>query len=313
MRERPILSTWAGVVLISFSGLMVRMAGVEPWRSAWLRCAYALPVLGALWLWERRRARAGAGLRPLAALAGGLLGADLLVWHHAIDHIGAGLATVLPNLQVVLVGLVGVVAFGERPRRLFWAALPVVLLGVWLLGATGQVVAEGKSVAAGVAFGLATAAFYTGYIVLLRLARVRTPRAGTVAVVFSATLGAAAITFAAALAGGVAAPPAALAPNLWLLALALGSQVLGWLLLSASIHRLPAALTGVALLLQPVLALLWGRLLLAEPIGWLQAGGAGVLLVGVALAHRGAAEVRRVGRTAPAEAPAGRAVSNPLE
>ncbi|RMG16726.1 MAG: DMT family transporter [Deltaproteobacteria bacterium] len=293
MRGRPIVLTWAGVVLISFSGLFVRLAGVEPLRSAFLRCAYALPVFALLLFASRRRA-AGAlrtALMPLAAVAGGLLGADLVVWHQSIDHIGAGLATVLPNLQVVLVGLVGVLFFGERPRPLFWAALPVVLAGVWMLGATGEGVAPGKSVVAGVIFGLLTAVFYTGYIVLLRVARLRRPGAGAIETMASATAGAAAITFAAAALRGVASPPAALLPNLWLLALALGSQVAGWLLLAASIHRLPAALTGVALLLQPLLALLWGRVLLDEPIGWVQAAGAGVLLTGVGLAHRAATEV----------------------
>jgi drug/metabolite transporter (DMT)-like permease len=68
--------------------------------------------------------------------------------------------------------------------------------------------------------------------------------------------------------------------------LALGSQVVGWLLLTSSIHHLPAAATSVALLLQPVLALVWGAVLLSEPIGVPQVLGAAVVLVGVALAHR---------------------------
>ena len=35
----------------------------------------------------------------------GLLRGDLVLWHHSIDYVGAGLATVLGNMQVVLVGL----------------------------------------------------------------------------------------------------------------------------------------------------------------------------------------------------------------
>jgi drug/metabolite transporter (DMT)-like permease len=39
----------------------------------------------------------------LALAAGVLFAADLVFWHHAIQDVGAGLATVLANLQVVLV------------------------------------------------------------------------------------------------------------------------------------------------------------------------------------------------------------------
>ena len=58
---------------------------------------------------------------------------DLLSWHHAIEYVGAGLATVLGNLQVLIVALAAWLLFGERPRRNVLLALPVVLLGVVLI------------------------------------------------------------------------------------------------------------------------------------------------------------------------------------
>lgn len=280
-----MIRTWMGVVLISFSAVFVRLADVEPARSAFLRNAYALPVLIVLVLYTRRRS-GGSAFVPAAVVAGLFLGLDLVAWHVSIAHIGAGLATVLPNLQVVFVGVAGMVVFGERPARWFWAALPVVLLGVWLIATAGQpVIAEG-SVPLGVALGVVTALFYSGFLIVLRAARLRSPDAGAVAVLTSATFGAMAATGAFAGTQGVASPAGAWPADGWLIALALGSQVMGWLLLTSSIHRLPAALTSVALLLQPLLALVWGAVLLEEPIGWPQVGGAAVLLAGVAAAHR---------------------------
>ncbi|HEX2027523.1 MAG TPA: DMT family transporter [Nitriliruptorales bacterium] len=288
MLSHPLLSTWVGVVLISFSGVWVRLAGVEPARSAFLRNAYALPVLAGLVLWVRSRRGhpARQPLLPVAVAAGVLLAADLIAWHASLGIIGVGLGTVLPNLQVVFVGLVSLVAFGERPHGGFWLALPVVLGGVWLLGAFGRPVVTGGSVLAGVALGVVAALCYSGFLVGLRVARLRRPGANAVETLASATLGAtlASGTFAAV--EGAVGPAPTWAANGWLLALALGSQVAGWLLLTASIHRLPAALTSVALLLQPLLALLWGAALLDEPIGAGQVAGAAVLLLGVAGAHR---------------------------
>jgi drug/metabolite transporter (DMT)-like permease len=289
---RALAATLGGTVLISFSGIFVRLADVEPARSAFLRGAYALPVFVLLVLWARRRRPAGgrpplrAAFVPMAALAGGLLGADLIAWHESIAILGAGLATVLPNLQVVLVGLAGVLLLGERPRWFFWVAVPAVLAGVWLLAAAGRPVIEGGSVPLGVAFGVLTAVFYAGYILVLRVARTRHPGAGVLEVMASATFGATVVTGVFAATRGVAAPAFSWPADGWLLALALGSQVIGWGLLASSIHRLPAALTAVTLLLQPALALVWGGLLLAEPIGAVQLLGAGVVLAGVVAGQR---------------------------
>lgn len=296
---------WLGAVLISFSGVWVRLADVEAIRSAFLRGAYALPVLAVLVL---LRARAGDDgqrwFRPVAFLAGVLLGLDLIAWHFSIAIIGAGLGTVLPNLQVVFVGLVGVVLFRERPRRGFWVALPIVLVGIWLLAAVGEPVARDGNVPFGVGLGVVAGISYAVSLVVLRLSRARGTASSAVGVLWSLTLGATAVTGAVAVARGVAGPAGWPADG-WLAALAIGSQVVGWLLLTSAIHRLPAAATSVALLLQPVLALVWGALLLGEPVGRLQVLGAAIVLIGVALAHAAVRGIRVAPPrgTTPAEAP----------
>ncbi|MGH9024400.1 MAG: DMT family transporter, partial [Acidimicrobiia bacterium] len=278
----------AGVLLISWSGILVRLAGVEPARSAFLRMAYALPVLGLVGWWHQRRspgARAGPAVLPLAVLAGLFLGVDLVAWHASVGIIGAGLGTIFPNLQVVFVGVVGRLVLGERPRRAFWMALPVIVFGVALLGFAGAGLEPGSTATAGIVYGLLSACFYSGYLILLRQARLRTPQAGVLQVVGSATLGAAASTGAFAVAAG-AASPAGWPADGWLVVLALGCQVGGWVALASSIHRLPASSTSVTLLLQPVLALVWAAALLGEPFTPYQLAGAGIVLVGVAAAHR---------------------------
>lgn len=278
----PTAPVWAGTVLISFSAVWVRLADVEALRSSFLRVAYALPVFAVLILARRIRRP----FVPMAAVAGAFLGLDLMAWHVSIGIIGAGLATVLPNLQVVVVGLIGVVWLRERPRPLFWLALPVVLAGVWLLAVVGRPVVAGGSVPVGVGLGLLTAVAYSVYLVLVREARVRRPDVDVVAVMASATLGATIVIGIGAAFQGVAGPAGEWPAEGWLILLALGSQVVGWLLLTTSIHRLPATLTSVALLLQPVLAVVWGGVLLNEPVGPPQIAGAALVLVGVAAAQR---------------------------
>ncbi|MFC3453552.1 hypothetical protein [Amycolatopsis speibonae] len=62
-------------------------------------------------------------------LAGVLLGIDMVLWSEAIFSVGAGVATALVNVQVVLVPLAGLLWFGERPSRLFWLSIPVMPAG----------------------------------------------------------------------------------------------------------------------------------------------------------------------------------------
>jgi drug/metabolite transporter (DMT)-like permease len=217
----------------------------------------------------------------LAWLAGAFFAADLVLWHHAIDQVGAGLATVLGNIQVVLVAVIAWAALGERPERRTLVAVPVVLLGVVLISGVLDERAYGEAPALGVLFGVLTAIVYSGFLLVLRAGTkdVRRP-AGPL---FYATLASALAT----LPPGWALGELELAPTWpahgWLLVLALSAQVLGWLLIAAALPRVPAAITSVLLMLQPVLAVLLAIVLLGEDPSPLQLAGIGTVLAGIVL------------------------------
>ncbi len=78
-------------------------------------------------------ARCRGGSLAVAALAGVAFTGDLMFWHNAIEAVGAGLATVLGNLQVIIVGFFAWLLLGERPSRATLLALPIVLAGVILI------------------------------------------------------------------------------------------------------------------------------------------------------------------------------------
>jgi drug/metabolite transporter (DMT)-like permease len=283
---------WLGALMISFSAVWIRLADVEPARSALLRGAYAVPVLAVLVAVRRRSDRAGTPwLVPGGIAAGLLLGLDFVAFHASIGIIGAGLGTVLPSMQVVFVGIVGVWLFHERPGRTFWFSLPLVLGGMWVLSVVGEPISTAGSFPLGVLLGVVVAVFYTGVLVLLRVLRGGIKGSSTVSLLLSLTLGSTLATGPVAAFEGVFGPAGWPADG-WLILLAVGSQVIGWLLVTSSIHRLPAAATSVALLLQPVLALVWGSILLAEPLGIPQFVGAGIVLLGVALANHGVRQAR---------------------
>ena len=70
----------------------------------------------------------------------------------------------------------------------------------------------------------------------------------------------------------------------WLVLLALSSQVLGWLLISVSLPRLPAVLTSIVLMLQPVSTVFLWAILLSEAPSAVQLTGVAIVIAGVAVA-----------------------------
>jgi drug/metabolite transporter (DMT)-like permease len=283
LSQRPVLAAVLGALTIAFSAVLVRLADTTPATAAIFRCVYGLPPLALLAWYERRRyGPRAAGQARLAWIAGAFFAADLVAWHHAIGLVGAGLATVLGNTQVVLVPIVAWLVLGERPSWRVAVSVPIVLFGVILIsGVIGLGVPYGDNPLLGVVFGVATGAAYAGFILVQRQANadIRRP-AGPL---FDATLSAALFSMLIGLPLGEVNLVPSWPTHGWLLLLALGVQVIGWLFISVSLPRLPAAITSVVLTIQPVGSVLLGIWLLAETPSAFQLLGVLFILAGLAL------------------------------
>jgi drug/metabolite transporter (DMT)-like permease len=307
----PAATAAAGAVCISSSAVLMKLADTTPSITALGRCAFALPLLGALAWAERRRGapRLPSPSRRLAWLAGVFLAGDLIVWSHAITAIGAGLGTVVGNLQVIIISLLAWLFLGERPRRSLVLAFPVMLAGLVLVGGladVGGARAYGTDPRLGVLYGVAVAVIYAVYILTLRQATSAPgprppgprpphslspgPRPAVAAVLFEATIGA---TVASAVLGwmlndyrlGLDPSPW---PTLgWLALLALTSQVIGWLLITVSMPRLQAGMIGALLLVQPAGSVALSYAFLGERPSVLQLAGVVLVLAGVVVAVSG--------------------------
>src|SRR5262252_8656619 len=290
-RGRALAAAGLGAACLSASAILIKLADTGPATAAFYRCFLALPVLIALAVVERRRRgprRPAAHLG--AAVAGAFLAVDLVLWNHAIADVGAGIATVLGNLQVLFVALAAWVLLRERPGRRFLLALPVVMTGVVLVSGLAGAGAGDSHPLAGVAFGLGTSVAYTAFLLILRQTSAGTPHiAGPLAEVTTvAALGSLLLGLAF---GGLRLDVPW--PSLrWLLLLSFSSQTVGWLFITASLPRLPAAVSSLLLLLQPVAALGLAAAVLAERPSLAQLAGA-VLVCGGVLAASWASPASR--------------------
>jgi len=286
LHDRPILAALSGALAIAFSGILFRVAHVSPTTGAFFRCLYALPVLGSLaWLEDHRYGPRPLKQRGLAWIAGAVFAVDLIAWHQGIEEVGAGLATVLGNLQVVLVGLLAWAILRERPSGRSLAAIPVALVGVVFISGAFEHGAYGRNPGLGVAYGILTALAYSAFLLILREGNrdLRRP-AGPL---FDATLVCALTTIPVGLVWGNLDWTPGWQAQGYLLLLALSSQALGWLLISITLPRLPAALTSVLLTFQPVLSVLFAWAILGESPSALQLGGVALVLSGLLIVSAG--------------------------
>jgi len=276
-----LLAALAGAVLISFSAIFFALSEVSPITGAFFRSVYALPVLFVLWFARRSQDRRPGKRRWMAIGAGIALGADIVSWHAAIGHIGTGLATLLANTSVIFVALGAWILFKERPRNTTLVAIPVILFGVTLVSGLGQGDAFGANPLRGTLLALLAATFYASFFLAFRHSNDdRAPAAGPL---MEATLGAALASLVMGIVGSNLDFAITWPAHGWLLAVAIGSQVSGWLLISYVLPRLPVAETATIILLQPALTIVWGAMIFGERPSALQIVGGLIILGGVAL------------------------------
>jgi drug/metabolite transporter (DMT)-like permease len=284
----PRTAAFSAAIGISFAAILFVLSDASPSTATVFRCLYALPLL---WL-LRRREDAAYGPRPWRVrrwpfLAGIFFAGDLLLFHHSILLMGAGLATVLINVQVVIVLIAAWLIWDERPTLMQAVGVPIALAGIVLISGILDADAYGSDPVLGSVLGILTAVCYAGYLLLLRKGRDRSRAAGPI---FDSTLACLLVALAAGLAAGDFDPMPALPSHVWLLLLALTAQVGGGVMLAVALPRLPAVTTSLILLVQPVLATVFAIIILSEAPSSAQFAGVLLIIGGVLL---GAARSRR--------------------
>ena len=295
--RRPRLGAALGAIAISQSSTLAKLSDASPAVVTLFRGVVALPFLALLA--RREGHRAAPRDRALALIAGGLFALDLQCFHLSIPLLGVGLATVVPNAQVFIVGALAALA-GERTPRRAIAAIPLAFVGLLLLarvvdpfGVNGvadpAVIAAGSDPALGVLWGIGAATFYALYLVITR--RISTSATGSAAVgpftmLRDSAVGMIAVSLLLALLTGSLLPPEVWPGVGWLALLALMSQVLGYPLINASIPHLPSVVGSVLLFVQPLMTLVAGVIIFGEIPTPGQLVGALVLFGGVLVAAR---------------------------
>ena len=266
--RRTMLIALAGAFLLSFAPLFYIQSETTPITGAFFRMAYAIPILLILVWYLNREDSRSFNTRMLTFAAGILLAIDFAGYHSAIDYIGSGIATLIGNSQVIIVTLSSWWLFGERPNRMILLALPMVMLGLVFIAGIWDDEPYGEDPFKGVIASILAAIFYSSFLILYRYSnRIKAPSAN---LQFDATIGAATglLLIGIAPLEGLDIEPINFTLSWpghgWLILLAISCQIIGWIAITFALPRLPAAHTSFAVLLQPVLTIVWGVILLSE-------------------------------------------------
>ncbi|MGE5097237.1 MAG: DMT family transporter [Betaproteobacteria bacterium] len=274
----------AGGCAIAFAPIFVRLSDIGPVSSAFWRTALAAPLL---WMWTLRDAGRGREAENRhwkeLVLAGLFFAGDLGVWHWSIVWTSVANSTLLANLAPIFVTLAGWLFWHRKVTRTFLVGMFVAIGGMFIL--VGPHFGIGGTRLLGDALGAVTAVFYAGYMLAIKVAR--DEGASTVRLMAWST----SITAIALLPVALLSPqpflPASASGWLVVFALAVVSQITGQGLIAYAFAHLPASLSSVSLLIQPVVAAFVAWQLFGEPVGPAQFIGGAVVLGGIWLARRG--------------------------
>ncbi len=277
----PFLALVAGALAMGVSPILVRLADVGPFASAFWRVALALPVLYAwMRLSERGEARPHRRYSRATIWAGLAFTGDLFFWHLSIVNTTVANATFFATTAPIWVVLFGWLIFRARPSAGVLIGLALCIAGGGALLMQSLNFATGR--AAGDLYGLLTGVFFGLYFLAVQAAREGSSAAR---VTFEASTITAALLFVVALVLEPRLLPATAQGAAVLVALAWISHAGGQGLLAVALGRLPAAFSSLVIFVEAIAAACFAWVILGEPVTLVQGVGGVAILAGIYVAR----------------------------
>ena len=285
-RTRLLFSLFMGIVAVSFASILIRFAqgaGMASLSIAAWRLIFASTILlPYAWATRRHEIRDLSGREWMLLVASGLfLGLHFATWIASLGYTSVASSVVLVSMGPVFVGLGSWLLLRERPGALLVAGI--------VLAAAGSVVIswgdldQGRDQLVGDLLALAGAIFVAGYLMIGYRVRARRSLTTYIALVYGVAM--VALVLIVLLAGQpmFGYPLDAYG---WVLALALGPQIVGHSTLNWALRYLSATFVAIVTLAEPIGSGILAYVLLGEAVGWSTAIGGAMVLAGIYVASR---------------------------
>lgn len=262
---RGTLMLICGTAAMGASALLVSVIDADLIAIAALRCLLAVPMMLPMVLWELSRVDRSSALprrTVIGALIAGLaLGTDYVFWNFSIAEVGPGIATVLLNVQLIVLPLIAWAMEGTRPMPVLGLIIPVMFLGLVLVAGALDL---GELRIGGVIFGLIAGTGYACYLAVIRRTAPATTKPAPFTVLALVGLSAGTAALIAGLVSGGMGLPATPADWGWLLLLAFLGQVVVYWFINTGMLGVQETVASVLLLLPGVFSLALAAVLLGD-------------------------------------------------
>lgn len=183
---KAVLILGLGTAFLAFTPIWVKASNMDPATQAFLRILIGVLCLAPIgfWEWKRKGALPKKGI-IYSLIAGLFLGVDFTAWNYSIFYVGAGIAAILLNLQVIVVPMLSAVFDKYKIPPVFLILVPIMIVGVMLTGGVfegsgdtgGPAQIAGINTATlGTLLGLTSGICYSFYLYFSRKAGTTAPR-----------------------------------------------------------------------------------------------------------------------------------------
>ncbi|WP_422087088.1 DMT family transporter [Variovorax sp.] len=285
-----------GAAALALGGVFLRHSELPPTASAVYRVALAIPIFFLLDMLAARAepTRLAGPTGPTGPVAermpaipiklilvGFIFSGNLALYHWSMTLTTLANSNLLANLAPIFVVLGSNLFLGKKFKSGFLLGMLCALAGAFIL--IGHRLDFGSSYMTGNLLGLLTAVFYGSYLLAVSLVR---SNYRTMTVMAWSSVGTLIVLLPITLLRGESLVPHTIHGMLMLLALAVVSHVGGQGLIAYALAKLPAALSSITLLIQPVIATVLGAYLFHEYLSATEFAGAVIILVGIVTARR---------------------------
>lgn len=273
----PKLSLAIGIICISFSPILVKVADASPVVCAFYRIFFAWMALLPYCLYKQNLKMARKDI-ILAVIGGIVFASDIAVWNLSLKMISATVSTLLANLAPVWVGLLSYILFRKKSGWLFWAGTIIAIIGMEVLVGIANLVQ--LKINMGVVFAVAASLLYSVYILITKdiLKRI-----STIPFMFYNMLAAGVFLFIICMVLGDGFFHYNLKTWGSFVGMGLVCQLLGWITINYAISHIESTKIAITLLSQTVIAGFLAVFFLDEKLEMKEIIGSIIVLAGIAI------------------------------
>ena len=256
-----------GASLIGLAPLFVRWSELSPSWNLCYRMFLALPFLALINFYYngsqafKLKSRKHLFLVLIASLA---FAGDMSSWHWSLEFTSVANATIFVNTASIYMVIFAVLIFKESISRQFILSFVLTFVGVLGLIYFSKIKTEGALMGDGIA--LMAAFLYAAYLLIIS----RLGKESSINIIFYTTLFTGMFGLVFALFESRDFLPSSLTQFYNLLAMAILCQVGGQFFITYSLPKITASLGSIGLLMQPIIATIFGAIVFYEFLNFIQ-------------------------------------------